>query len=337
MSTIKASTTTTTAFGITTDTTGTLVFQTGATPTTAMTLGSDQSVTFAGTPTYSGGTANGVAYLNGSKVLTTGSALVFDGTNLGVGIASPTQRLHVYNNVNGTSFAWGNAARTGYLYQDVNGVGITNASGTGFDEGVYLDTANSNTIFYTQSTDRGRFDSSGNFMVTKTASSDNGQVGFLAYTNGSVTSTVDSTNQNSFHLYNKNATNNGYRFYVNTNGGITNFAGNNVNISDARTKDNIENAGNYLQKICAIPIHLFNYKDEPIGEQKTLGVIAQEVEVVAPELVSNVGFGDIPEDGIPLKTVYQTDLQYALMKCIQELKAELDAAKADIETLKGAA
>lgn len=33
------------------------------------------------TVTFSGGTANGVAYLNGSKVLTTGSALVFDGTN----------------------------------------------------------------------------------------------------------------------------------------------------------------------------------------------------------------------------------------------------------------
>jgi len=38
------------------------------------------------TITLSGGTANGVAYLNGSKVVTTGSALVFDGTNLGVGV-----------------------------------------------------------------------------------------------------------------------------------------------------------------------------------------------------------------------------------------------------------
>ena len=37
-------------------------------------------------PTISDGTANGVAYLNGSKVLTTGSALVFDGTNLGLGV-----------------------------------------------------------------------------------------------------------------------------------------------------------------------------------------------------------------------------------------------------------
>jgi hypothetical protein len=41
-------------------------------------------------PTLTAGTANGVAYLNGSKVLTTGSALTFDGTNFGVGTASPT-------------------------------------------------------------------------------------------------------------------------------------------------------------------------------------------------------------------------------------------------------
>jgi hypothetical protein len=34
----------------------------------------------------SAGTANGVAYLNGSKVLTSGSELVFDGSNLGVGV-----------------------------------------------------------------------------------------------------------------------------------------------------------------------------------------------------------------------------------------------------------
>jgi hypothetical protein len=43
------------------------------------------TLTVAGNTTLSGGTANGVAYLNASKVLTTGSALTFDGTNLGVG------------------------------------------------------------------------------------------------------------------------------------------------------------------------------------------------------------------------------------------------------------
>lgn len=48
------------------------------------------SLTLGGNPTLSAGTANGVTYLNGSKVLTSGSALVFDGSSLGVGIATPS-------------------------------------------------------------------------------------------------------------------------------------------------------------------------------------------------------------------------------------------------------
>jgi hypothetical protein len=43
------------------------------------------TLTTSGDVTLSGGTANGVAFLNGSKVLTTGSALTFDGTNLYMG------------------------------------------------------------------------------------------------------------------------------------------------------------------------------------------------------------------------------------------------------------
>ena len=42
----------------------------------------------AGTTTFAQGTANGVLYLNGSKVATSGSGLVFDGLSLGIG-ASP--------------------------------------------------------------------------------------------------------------------------------------------------------------------------------------------------------------------------------------------------------
>ena len=45
-----------------------------------------EALTASGAVTLSGGTANGVTYLNGSKVLTSGSALVFDGTNLGLGV-----------------------------------------------------------------------------------------------------------------------------------------------------------------------------------------------------------------------------------------------------------
>jgi len=54
-----------------------------------------RDIAFSAALTLSAGTANGVPYLNGSKVVTTGSALTFDGTNLGVGIASPAAPVHV--------------------------------------------------------------------------------------------------------------------------------------------------------------------------------------------------------------------------------------------------
>jgi hypothetical protein len=57
MSTIKSSTTLTTAYSVEADTTGALVIQTGATPTTAVTVSSAQVVTLANAlPVASGGT-----------------------------------------------------------------------------------------------------------------------------------------------------------------------------------------------------------------------------------------------------------------------------------------
>jgi hypothetical protein len=64
-----------------------------------------------GAVTLSGGTANGVSYLNGSKVLTTGSALTFDGSivsNTGVGFnVNNANALYRFQNGSGT--------RTGYF------------------------------------------------------------------------------------------------------------------------------------------------------------------------------------------------------------------------------
>jgi hypothetical protein len=53
------------------------------------------SATISSALTLSGGTANGVLYLNGSKVATSGTALVFDGTNLGIGTSSPNCKFEV--------------------------------------------------------------------------------------------------------------------------------------------------------------------------------------------------------------------------------------------------
>ena len=76
---------------------------------TTANIGTDNitNATVSGSLTLSGGTANGVAYLNGSKVVTTGSALTFDGTNLSVGGTASNQRLNVIVPVFTTSASGG--------------------------------------------------------------------------------------------------------------------------------------------------------------------------------------------------------------------------------------
>ena len=68
MTTIKSSTTTTTAYSVEADTTGALVIQTGAGPTTAVTIDTSQNTTLAGTLTTS---SRGIAKAS----LPTGSVL----------------------------------------------------------------------------------------------------------------------------------------------------------------------------------------------------------------------------------------------------------------------
>ena len=124
------------------------------------------------------------------------------------------------------------------------------------------------------------------------------------------------------------------RFRVYSDGGIANYSGNNVNLSDQREKKDIALAPNYLDKICQIPVKTFLYINQT-DTQKTLGVIAQDVQAIAPELINETDWS-ADADGSKMRlSIYQTDLQYALMKAIQELKAELDATKAEVQALKG--
>lgn len=128
---------------------------------------------------------------------------------------------------------------------------------------------------------------------------------------------------------------NTYRFQVRSNGGIANYSANDVNLSDRREKTNFAPAKSYLDTICAIPVQTFNYIDQSEDDPGlTLGVVAQDVQAVAPELVMESNWGTAEDPKMRL-SIYQTDLQYALMKCIQELKAELDTVKAELATLKG--
>jgi hypothetical protein len=130
-----------------------------------------------------------------------------------------------------------------------------------------------------------------------------------------------------YYAYDQNSA--GAKFFVGQNGGISNYQANNTNLSDRREKTNFAPAKSYLETICAIPVQTFNYTDQNMEDDAglTLGVVAQDVQAVAPELVVESNWGT-EEDPKMRLSIYQTDLQYALMKALQELKAEFDAYKA---------
>lgn len=84
------------ASGAVTNLTGTASINiNGTVGATTATTGAFTTLAASGDVTLSGGTANGVPYLNASKQLITGTALTFDGTNFGVGTTGPAGRVTV--------------------------------------------------------------------------------------------------------------------------------------------------------------------------------------------------------------------------------------------------
>jgi hypothetical protein len=256
--------------------------------------------------------------------------------NLGVGTTNPRLKLNVEG-------AYGNPVSSGSTP-----TGIARFSQTTNNVTLDVGVTTGNQVWM-QGADKGdlsfKYDIvmnpiGGNLLVGTTSVAENSGVGLKivsSSTNPSyrVVMNTATGGDAGFIMFNTNATNNGYRFFVKSDGGISNFSGNNTNLSDERTKENIELSSGYLEKICSIPVKLFNYKDEAKGSQKTLGVIAQDVEAVAPELVDkNSWIGESSEGEEPLKSVYTTDMMFAMMKAIQELKATVDAQAARIAALE---
>jgi len=132
----------------------------------------EASSTLSGSYTLSGGTANGVTYLNGSKVLTSGSALVFDGTNFSTtGTSKSNANLFNYNtnywNVDGHLSNY-SATNGVYLNGNIAGWLTLNADGTQSNK-IQLYGASSGTAnimaFTTASSERMRIEASGNVGI----------------------------------------------------------------------------------------------------------------------------------------------------------------------------
>jgi hypothetical protein len=123
------------------------------------------------------------------------------------------------------------------------------------------------------------------------------------------------------------------RAEIRSNGGLANSSGNNVNLSDERVKTDIKPLGSMWDKFKAIEIVAFKYKDQT-HDDNNIGVVAQQVESVAPEFVDVDGFGETPEDGVPLKTIYTEDFHNAAIKALQEAMARIEQLEAKVAALE---
>jgi hypothetical protein len=75
-----------------------------------------------GSLTLNQGTANGVPYLNGSKVVTSGSALTFDGTNLNTTGNFQIGGTKMLSKITGDSYIWNNTSALNFVSSDGNTV-----------------------------------------------------------------------------------------------------------------------------------------------------------------------------------------------------------------------
>jgi hypothetical protein len=125
------------------------------------------------------------------------------------------------------------------------------------------------------------------------------------------------------------------RFTLRSNGGLANYQSNDVDLSDERTKTEIMAAPSYWNKIAALEIVTYKYKDQT-HDDVNVGVIAQQVETVEPVWVDSDGFGKTPEGEEPLKTVYTKDITFAAIKALQEAMARIETLEAEVAALKGA-
>jgi hypothetical protein len=123
------------------------------------------------------------------------------------------------------------------------------------------------------------------------------------------------------------------RFQVKSNGGIDNYTANNSPLSDERLKKDITPLESVWNKVKGIEIVKYKFKDQT-HDDFNMGVIAQQLETVAPELVNPDGWGTLAEDGTTYKGIWENDLHYYSIKALQEAMAKIEMLEAEIEQLK---
>ena len=169
------------------------------------------------------------------------------------------------------------------------------------------------------STEKMRIKSDGDVLIGK-STSDIEVVGFRidGVSKGRTFASIVNTNAT---YYVRDTTNTLYRFYVTGAGQIHATSTSISSLSDVTLKENIKPLETGLDEVMKLQPRRFDWKN---GDEKNIaGFVAQEVEEVLPDLVSDYEYNDEETK----KSLKMGDMIPTLVNAIQELKAEIDDLK----------
>jgi hypothetical protein len=127
-----------------------------------------------------------------------------------------------------------------------------------------------------------------------------------------------------------------YRYGVFTNGNVVNSNNSYGAISDIKLKENIVDANSQWDDLKALQVRNYNFKE---GETHTqIGLVAQEVELVSPGLVSESPDRDAEGNdlGTVTKSVNYSVLYMKAVKALQEAMERIETLEAKVAALESA-
>ena len=278
-----------------------------------------------------------------SAILNIGSGQIYKDAsgNVGVGSTSASGRLHVRQDQDGTTRSIlhnRNSSGTPLVELDF----ITGAVDLSDNRYAYIQSGGGSSQYIAfgtgqggSPTERARIDSSGALLIGTTSGSISPKL-FIS---------ANSTNNNAIIIQDTGTaynTNQWFQAFLNSSGTVAGSIAHTAitttayqTSSDLRLKENIQDSELGLEKVSQIKVRSFDWKED--SSHTDYGFVAQELYGVFPEAVGKGSDGDLTEDGKGTWQVEYGRLTPLLVKAIQELKADLDAAKAEIAALKGSA
>ena len=230
--------------------------------------------------------------------------------NVGIGTASPSRTLSVYSTSSIPVQIESN--------QTDAKISIITSSGSG-GQG-FIQASSGSLLLGSSNTERMRIDSSGNVGIGSTSP------GQKLHVDGG-------TGMSAAALIARFFGTSSQSMLIRGNGNVENSLGGYGTISDIKLKENVVDATSKLDEITKLKVRNYNLIGSDI---KQIGFVAQEIEQVFPNIVSESS--DLDENGNDLgtvtKTVKTSVLIPILVKAIQEQQAIINELKSRIEALE---